>query len=109
MAYIDQWNLIREGSALRARATVALADILPDIYFEVDTTPKHTERLAWAEYASHNLAKVLDQMFPLVVAHDYVQTNGESIADQDLKTVLSSLVNIFAVFYYNNLTAGSTT
>ncbi len=104
--YIEQYNMIH-SSNLKSRAFVAIADILPDIFFEADTTPNHTERIAWCQYASDRLEGVCNQMMPLIVAHDLVDVNGELITDSDLKSVVSSLIDIYAVAYYGNLTAGS--
>lgn len=105
--YAEMYNMVRESSSLRSRSEMAIADILPDIFWEADTTANHTERVAWSQYASHRLEAVTNQMMPLIVAHDNIDSAGEDVTDANLKSAISSLVDIFAVFYYNNLNAGS--
>lgn len=107
MTYLERYDLAVQGGEFRNRVKCAIADVLPDIYNEVDTTPLHTERVAWCEHALGNLDRVTSQMMWLVVSHSLVDTNGIAITDADLKIVVSANVNIAATLYYGNLQAGT--
>lgn len=105
LTYSEMYDLAVEESGLRNRTAIAISDILPDIFNESEATTYHTERVAWTQHASGNLMQVRDQMMWTVVAHSLVDTHGTFISDSDLKDVVSSLVNIYATAYYEDLQA----
>jgi len=106
LTYLERYDIAVQGGEFRNRVKSAIADVLPDIYNEIDTTPNHTERVAWTEHALRRMETVTDQMMWLVVAHSLVDTHGTAITDVDLKSVVSANVDLAATSYYNNLQAG---
>lgn len=96
------YDLAVQSSDLKNRAKVAISDILPDIFNEDPGATNHTERYVWSQYASNNLDYVRDQMMWSIVAHPQVESDGENITDANLKNVVSSLVDMYALFYYGH-------
>lgn len=102
LTYLEMYNLAVQNSNLKNRAKVAISDILPDIFNEDPGTTNHTERYVWSQHASGNLDSVLGQMMWSIVAHPQVEADGENISDANLKNVVSSLVDMYALFYYGH-------
>jgi hypothetical protein len=102
LTYLQMYDLAVQSSELKNRTKVALSDAIPDVFNEDAGTTNHAERYVWAQYASNNLEQVRDQFMWFIVAHPMIEADGEAISDSDLKAVVSSFIDMFALFYYNH-------
>lgn len=103
LTYSEMYDLAVEESELRNRTAIAISDIVDDIFSEADSTAYHSQRVMWSQHATRRLPQIRDQIMWGLVAHSLIDTHGTSISDSDLKTAVSSLVNIYATAYYEDL------
>jgi hypothetical protein len=103
MTYLEMYNLAVENSEFKNRTAIAIVDILDDIFNEAPSTAYHEQRVMWSQHASNRLMRVRDEMLWSVVTHWLVNQEGVSISDSDLKSVISSIVNLYATAYYEDL------
>lgn len=97
MAYIDDYTLSQNAQFL-TRISIAIVEAVRTIVNEVDTTPNHAAREAWAHRAIRNPDEMARIMKWGVVVHPTVRTNGAATTDAQLQNVVDALVNPFAGF-----------
>src|ERR1700757_2959692 len=106
--YTDSYRLRYSISSVQQQIEVAVIHDVEDIQNEDPSTPNHTNRLAWANWANKN-SSVAWQPFAWPVAMNstiqaavQADPSGQSVADSDVQFVVTSaLPAVIADFIAN--------
>jgi hypothetical protein len=90
--YTQTFELLKDVTFV-GRVQIACMHFADYIEGEVDTTPAHNTRLRWAQATFADAAGQAQQLMPLVVIDTQVQTDGATISDANLQTVVETAAN----------------
>lgn len=93
--YVELHDLYN-NSVLQHRIEVAIAVASESIRSEVDTTPNHAARVAWAKAALFNLQSEARRCMLIALAQNKANTTTQitNASDATLQTAVDSAVNL---------------
>lgn len=95
MELIELYNLVTEvkDNSLRKRVVGACIQASYDILNEAPETENHLARLAWASDVLLNYEQKAREIFPFVLSNATLQSQKESVSDNDIQFVVNSFIN----------------
>lgn len=94
IAYAEISELMRDATFI-GRTQVACLHYASYISGEDSTVPAHATRQRWARATFENVGTSVQQVMPVLVMDDKVQTAGAAITDADLQSAVETSVNKF--------------
>lgn len=84
---------LMHDEAFLGRTRIACLTYAAYISDEAITVPAHTTRLKWAQGVFRDSENAVNEIMPIMIMDDKVQSAGAAITDADLQSALETSVN----------------